>query len=231
MSESTASHGRVGRPPVTSRTQILTAARRLIDESGWERLTIRRLAAEIGIGATTLYHHVRDKEDLLFLLIHEYADQIPHPDLPDEPRERIIVSATAIHDALAAWTWAAEILATDGFIARLSDSALWLVESIVAGAIDHGCTPEQAVHVFRSIWYYTVGEILVRAHSARERVDDERPLYRDAFSGSLGTTQLPRLAALGDQWATLASRETYALGLRAFVDGLLAQATSATPLS
>ncbi|WP_329172238.1 TetR/AcrR family transcriptional regulator [Streptomyces sp. NBC_01477] len=213
---------------MTSRTQILTGARRLIDRDGWEKLTIRGLAGEIGIGATTLYHHVRDKEDLLFLLIHEYAEQIPHPDLPSEPRERIIAAATAIHDALAAWPWAAEVLTTDGFIARLGDSALWLVETIVAGAIDHGCTPEQAVHVFRSLWYYMVGEILVRAHSARTRANNERPDYIDDFISSLDSSQLPRLAALGDQWASMAWRDTYPQALRAFVDGLLAQALAST---
>jgi AcrR family transcriptional regulator len=223
--------GRTGRPPVTSRAQILAAARRLIDRNGWEKLTIRGLAAEIGIGATTLYHHVRDKEDLLLLLITEYGDQIPHPDLPSEPRDRIIAAVAAIHDALAAWPWAAEALTADGFIGRLGDSALWLVETIVAGAIDHGCTPEQAVHVFRSIWYYTVGEILVRAHSARGRANDEPPAYRDALFSGLDASQMPCLVALGDQWPTLTSRDTYSQGLRAFVDGLLAQATSATPPS
>lgn len=210
---------------MTSRSQILTAARHLIDHIGWEKLTIRRLAAEIGIGATTLYHHVRDKEDLLFLLIHEYADQIPHPDLPSEPRDRIIACATAIHDGLAAWPWAAEVLTTDGFIARLSDSALLLVETIVAAAIEHGCTPEQAVHVFRNIWYYTVGEILVRAHSPGRRPDDERPDQPVALFDGLDASRLPHLAALGDQWATLSWRDTYPQALSAFVDGLLSQAT------
>ncbi|GGW42089.1 TetR family transcriptional regulator [Streptomyces lucensis JCM 4490] len=229
MSQLNAQHGRVGRPPVTSRTQILTAARRLIDRDGWEKLTIRRLAAEIGIGATTMYHHVRDKEDLLFLLIREYADQIPHPQMPDEPRDRIVAATAAIHDALAAWPWAAEVLTTDGFIARLGDSALWLVETIVAGAVDHGCTPQQAVRVFRSIWYYTVGEILVRAHSARGRDDDEQPAYLEAFIAGLDASRLPSLAALGEEWGTLASQDTYRQGLAAFVDGLLAQATSAAP--
>ncbi|MEU4728320.1 TetR/AcrR family transcriptional regulator [Streptomyces sp. NPDC023588] len=227
MSPNAAPHGRVGRPPVTSRTQILIAARRLIDRDGWDKLTIRRLAGEIGIGATTLYHHVRDKEDLLLLLIHEHADQIPHPDLPAEPRERIIAAATAIHDSLAAWPWAAEVLTTDGFIMRLGDSALWLVEVILAGAIDHGCTPAQSVYVFRSIWYYTVGEILVRAHSERAWANDEVPVSRE-FS-SLLATQLPHLAALNDQWAKLAPQNTYPRALQAFVDGLLAQAAAPVP--
>src|ERR1700753_3166971 len=65
------SPGRTGRPPAASRAEILagappppvpappeilTAPRQLIDRDGWEKLTIRRLAAETGIGATTLYH-------------------------------------------------------------------------------------------------------------------------------------------------------------------------------
>ncbi|MFF9450040.1 TetR/AcrR family transcriptional regulator [Streptomyces althioticus] len=166
MSRTNPPHGRVGRPPVTSRTQIITVARRLIDESGWAKLTIRGLAAELGIGATTLYHHVRDKEDLLLLLIHEYAQQIPHPEPSDEPRDRIIAAATSIHDALTEWPLSAEVLTGDRFISRLSTPALRLIEEILSGAVDHGCTPEQAVQVFRDIWYFTVGEVLIRDHSA-----------------------------------------------------------------
>jgi AcrR family transcriptional regulator len=223
-------HGRTGRPPVTSRAQILAAARQLIDRDGWEKLTIRGLAAEIGMGATTLYHHVRDKEDLLLLLLNEYVDQLPRPDLPGKPRDRIIAAAAAIHDALAAWPWAAEILTADGFVGLLGEPALWMVEAIVAGAIDDGCTPAQAVDIFRGIWYYTVGEILVRARSARRGADDERP-WRDIDFSRFDASRLPRLAALGDQWPALASRDTYPQGLRAFVDGLLAQARQAGPPS
>jgi AcrR family transcriptional regulator len=223
-----ASHGRTGRPPVTSRPEILAAARRLIDRDGWEKLTIRRLAAELDIGPTTLYHHVRDREDLLIQLINEHADQTLRPDLPSEPRDRIVTAATAIHDSLARWPWAAEVLTTDGFLGRVGDSAHWMVETIVAGAIDYGCTPEQGADIFRSIWYYTVGEILVRAHSAARRADGERPTGRDHFFDNLDASRMPRLAAIGDQWPALAARDTYPQGLRAFVDGLLTQATSAT---
>ncbi|MEZ7124159.1 TetR/AcrR family transcriptional regulator [Nonomuraea sp. AD125B] len=221
MSGTESSRGRTGRPPLTSREQILAAARRIIDRDGWEKLTVRRLAAELGIGATTVYHHVRDREDLLIQLLNQHADQTLSPDLPAEPRERIVAAAVAIHDSLAAWPWAAEVLTTDGFLGRLGESALRMVEAVVAAAVDHGCTPEQAVHVFRSIWYYTVGEILVRAHSeGRRPAGDGRP----AFFAGVDLSHLPRLAALGDQWPALAARDTYREALRAFVDGLLAQA-------
>lgn len=225
MPRPSAPQGRTGRPRLTSRAQILAAARQLIDRDGWEKLTIRQLAAELGIGATTLYHHVRDKEDLLLLLITEYADQIPHPELPSEPRDRIIVAASVMHDGLAGWPWAAEVLTVDGFIARVGEPALWFVETILAGAIDHGCTPAHSVHVFRSIWYYTVGEILVRARSERQRAANQPPFDLDARFAQLDKSQLPNLAAIGNQWATFSAQNTYPKGLHALVDGLLAQST------
>lgn len=116
----------------------------------------------------------------------------------------------------------------DGFVGRLGES-VWMVETIVAGAIDHGCTPEQAVHVFRHIWYYTVGEILVRAHSARQPADAGRPTDGDPLFSGLDTSRMPRLVAIGDRWRTLAAQDTYPQGLRALVDGLLAQAAPAAP--
>src|SRR5690242_14353986 len=107
MQPASASPGRTGRPPVTSRAEILAAARRLIDRDGWDKLTVRRLAAELSIGTTTLYHHVRDKDDLMLLVLNEYAGDIPRPDLPRDPRERIVVAAAALHEGLAEWPWAA----------------------------------------------------------------------------------------------------------------------------
>lgn len=227
MSRAPAPHGRTGRPPLTSRAQILEVARRLIDQDGWEKLTVRRLAGELGVGATTLYHHIRNKDELLLLLLHHHIEQVERPVLPPDPRDRIVVAATAMHDALAAWPWAAEILSADGFVGQLDESALWMVEAILAGADDYGCTPEQTVDVFRNVWYYTVGEVLVRAHSARRRADAGGIPFREAFDAS----QVPHLAAVGGQWAELAARDIYPRGLRTLVDGLLAQVhdTSAPP--
>jgi len=216
----TTSTGRTGRPPVTSRAEILTAARQLIDRDGWDKLTVRRLAAELGIGPTTLYHHVQGKEDLLLLVLNEYAGQIPRPDLPADPAERIVAAGIAIHDALKAWPWAAEVLTVDGFLGRLDDDARWIVEEILAASIDSGRTPEQAVHVFRNIWYYTAGEILVRARSAHVRNEDGTPADPN-FHPNLHRSRLPHLAAVADKWSLLAVEDTYAEGLRAFVAGML----------
>ncbi|MCR6484503.1 TetR/AcrR family transcriptional regulator [Amycolatopsis sp. OK19-0408] len=210
---------RIGRPPATSRPQILEAARAILDRDGWEKLTVRRLAAELGVGATTLYHHVRDKDDLLVQLLEHYADQLPRPELPSDPRERIVAAATLMHDALAAWPAIVEVLTADDFV---GESALWMVDGIVGGALGCGCSPERAVAVYRGIWYYTLGELLIRARAGRRAAQD-RPRYRDRVFAELDATRFPSLAIVGERWPELTARDTYQAGLRAFVDGLLAQ--------
>ncbi|MFE2870820.1 TetR/AcrR family transcriptional regulator [Embleya sp. NPDC059259] len=213
------SSGRTGRPPRTSRAQIMTAARRLIDRDGWDKLTMRRLAAEAGAAPTTLYHHFRDRHDLLAQLLSDYADTIVRPELPDDPRGRILAAATLMHDVLADRPWIVEVLTADDVI---GESALWMVEAIVAGAVDCGCTPEEAVDLYRGVWYFTVGEILVRANAARRRAEDaHRPIRRDTILGEVDPARLPHLAALADRWPTLVSRDIHPQGLRALVDGLL----------
>ncbi len=226
MVRTSSSSGRTGRPPLTSRARILAAARELIDRDGWEKLTIRRLAAELGVGATTLYHHIRDKEDLLVQLLNHHVGELERPALPEEPRDRVVTAALAMHDALAAWPWAAEVLTTDGFLGLIDESALWMVEEIVAGADESGCTPQQSVDLFRSVWYYTVGEILVRAHSARRpsaRRGTAEP--RAPFRTSFDAAQVPHLAAIGTDWPVLAARDSYPDVLGTLVDGLLARAS------
>lgn len=214
--------GRTGRPPLTSREEILTAALALIERDGWEKLTIRRLAAALGVGATTLYHHVRDKEDLLVQVLDHYAKQIPRSELPADPRDRIVAAATVMHDELARRPWAVDLLTADDL---MGESALWMVEAILGGARDCGCTPEEAVDLYRHVWYYTVGELLVRAHSHRRRANDDRPTYRDTVFTTLDAGRLPHISAVADRWPTLTARNTYPEGLQAFVDGLLARFT------
>ena len=53
---------------------ILTRACRILDEEGVQALTFRRLAADLGVGVSSLYWYVDDKDDLLALCYHVVAD-------------------------------------------------------------------------------------------------------------------------------------------------------------
>ncbi|MEU6450080.1 TetR/AcrR family transcriptional regulator [Streptomyces sp. NPDC046979] len=210
-----------GRPPRISREEVVGTARRIVDADGVDRLTMRRLATEIGSTPMALYHHVRNKEELLVLLLDDYAARTLHrPELPSEPRERVVVGAAAIHEALAACPWIVEVLTADDL---LSTSALWFVEQIVDGLVACGLSPERAVHGYRAIWYYTAGEIVVRTTAARRRTGDGRPTYREQVFDGLDANELPRLAEVAGRWASLTAEDTYLDGLRALVNGLLVQ--------
>ncbi|MFG1921740.1 TetR/AcrR family transcriptional regulator [Cryptosporangium sp. NPDC048952] len=212
---------RIGRPARISRAAIVEAAATVIATDGFEKLTMRRLAQEVGSTPMALYHHVRDRDALLVLLLDEIAAQIPRPSLPSEPLRRIEVAATAIHDTLVGVPWVVEVLTADDLLGR---AALWFVEQIIDGAIACGATPERAVYVYRSIWYYTAGELIIRAAATRRRAESPARTRRERIFADLDPGELPRLAGLGPDWTRLTTEDTYREGLVALIDGLLPQA-------
>lgn len=53
------------------RRSLLDAARVMIREDGIEALSLRKLADVVGVSRTALYHHFRDKNDLLCAIVAE----------------------------------------------------------------------------------------------------------------------------------------------------------------
>ncbi len=209
---------RTGRPPKISRDAILAAAHRIVDTEGPDALTMRRVAREVGTTAMALYHHVRDKDDLLRLLLDDYAAGVPLPDpVSDDPAGRAVEAATAMRAALAPRPWIVDVLRADDLLAR---RALRFPEAIIDAFMTGGLDAEDAVDAYRIIWHYTAGEISARAAATRRRTDD-RLTYREQVFTGLDPAELPRLAALGERWEELAGRDTYDKGLRALVHGLL----------
>jgi AcrR family transcriptional regulator len=63
-----------------SREQIVAEALRLLDSEGMEALSMRKLAAGLGVGATSLYWHVANRDELIELVINEVYGEIELPD-------------------------------------------------------------------------------------------------------------------------------------------------------
>lgn len=63
-----------------SREQIVQTAMATLDAEGLAGLSIRKLAAKLGAGATSLYWHVPTKDDLIDLLIDEIWSEVDVPD-------------------------------------------------------------------------------------------------------------------------------------------------------
>ncbi|WP_182902507.1 TetR family transcriptional regulator [Microbispora sp. H10830] len=211
---------RTGRPPKISRADIVAAAHRIMREAGTQGLTMRKLAGEVGTTAMALYRHVRDKDELLQLLLDDYAAGVMRPELSGDldPGERVVAAAVAMRDALIGVPWIVEVLRADDL---MSVHALWYPETIIDAAVRSGVPREAAVDMYRIIWHYTAGEITARAAAARRREND-RPTYRATVFANLDPAKLPNLAALGERWEELTARDTYETGVRAIVRGLLA---------
>ena len=55
---------------------IRKAGLRLIFEHGYEAMSLRQLAAEVGIQAGSLYNHIATKQELLFDLIQDHINEL-----------------------------------------------------------------------------------------------------------------------------------------------------------
>lgn len=66
---------RVGRPARVTRTMIARAAY----EIGLSELTMRAVADRLGVSSTSLYYHVRDREDLTRMVAEYSAEQLVPP--------------------------------------------------------------------------------------------------------------------------------------------------------
>ncbi len=211
---------RGGRPPRFSREKVIAAAQRLVERDGPEGLTMRRVAEELGSSPMSIYRHVRDKDELLVLLLDRLASELPRPRLPREPRARTARACRAMRDGLAEHPWVVDVLAGGELIAP---SILWLMEEIVAGFVACGLSPAQAAAGYRAVWQFTVGELIIQRGLDRVAASGRRPFVLDVLTG-VDPDQLPTLAAVAEYWAPARRRDSYDTGITALIDGLLAGA-------
>lgn len=67
-----------------TRAQIVAEALRLLDTEGSEALSMRKLAAALGVGATSLYWHVANRDELIELVVNEVYGELEAPEAPEE---------------------------------------------------------------------------------------------------------------------------------------------------
>jgi AcrR family transcriptional regulator len=91
-----------------SRDLVLQTAVALADAGGIGALTMRKLAAELGVEAMSLYHHVANKDDILDGIIDVVAAEI---DLTDDGDWKSTTRRRAVsaRDALARHPWAGSL--------------------------------------------------------------------------------------------------------------------------
>ena len=97
--------------PALTRTDLARAAVAVLDDLGFDGLTMRAIAQRLGVKAASLYNHVRDKGDILALVADAVVGEVPRPD-PSLPwRARLEAISHAYRAVLLAHRDAARVLA------------------------------------------------------------------------------------------------------------------------
>jgi AcrR family transcriptional regulator len=96
------------RKPRHTREQIASAALAIADREGFDAVSMRRVAQEVGAGTMTLYHYVRTKSDLIDLMDDAIMGEVLIPDgeLPATWREAVRMIACSSHAAFQRHPWA-----------------------------------------------------------------------------------------------------------------------------
>jgi AcrR family transcriptional regulator len=101
-----------GRKPRYTRAEIARAGVGIADAEGFDAVTMKRIATELGAGTMTLYYYVRNKADIVALMQDAIFEDVlvPAGDLPPDWRHAVTLIARRTRDALVGHPWAVSSL-------------------------------------------------------------------------------------------------------------------------
>lgn len=141
-----------------SREQIVDEALALLDEHGMDGVTLRRLAARLGVQAPTLYWHIHNKAELVARL----GDAVLSPvaSLPDPGgmgwRDWLLDAATRLRAALLTYRDGARVVAA----AQVSPAMAAFSERAMSVLVDQGVPLRRARLLILLIERFTIGIVL-----------------------------------------------------------------------
>ena len=176
------------RVPLT-RARITTAATALADDRGLTGLSMRALATELGVEAMSLYHHVRDKEELLDGMVDALFAQFYVPVVGGEWRAELRRRARSARTVLLAHPWAIALMdsrSTPGpATQRHHDAVLGCLRAA-------GFSWELAGHAFALLDAHLYGYVVQEAALPATAQADIVPIA-EALSGAIAPGDLPYL--------------------------------------
>lgn len=179
------------RRPLT--VELLTrTALAMVARDGYEALTMRRLAAELGTGAASLYAHVVNRDDLDDLLIGAVCAQLRLPDPePARWREQVTDVCVQLRDAYLAHPGVSRAAMA---AAPTNRETLRVSEGLLALLIGGGVDPQRAAWGLDALVLYVGAYCLETAAYERRRAspDDSWVISREQL--------LERFAGLPDSF-------------------------------
>ncbi|MBV8302956.1 MAG: helix-turn-helix transcriptional regulator [Acidimicrobiia bacterium] len=150
--------------------RIVAAARLLIEAGGVEALSMRKLAAEVGVAPTAIYWHVGSREDLLNAVLDAMiADLPPVTVRGTTARARLASVARSIRDQVRSTTPAQQLAAELGRTAELSfPGQVALTREMQAAGVGRS-DAAQATQAVRAVLFLVGGFILLEDNFAHRQ--------------------------------------------------------------
>ncbi len=145
------------RPKSLSSEEIATAALAVIDRGGLAALSIRAVAAELGMGAMSLYRYFADREQLEGYVVDLVFASVPS-DLPARMSwtKRIAVLLQRLREAIADHPAVVPLLLTHRFTA---ESSLPWAEQLMGALAQAGFDGKRRFLAFRLLTSYVIGAV------------------------------------------------------------------------
>ena len=209
------------RRPQLTRERVVAEALAVIAEDGVQALTMRSLAARLGVFPSALYHHVRNKEQLQDLLLDGVLAEVEFDLDPSLLwTEQLKVLAHRLRQVLEQHPGVAGILKTRD---PLGPHSLALAEAMLSPLLAAGFGDRQAGLAFFLLIDYTVGFAVSGTPTSvnEQRVRDSviRTQLHEFFR-SLPPERFPALVALGEHVWIDNRDERFSAGLDVLVAGL-----------
>ncbi|GAA2611620.1 TetR/AcrR family transcriptional regulator [Streptomyces axinellae] len=209
------------------RAKITAAAVRLLDAEGPAGFSMRRLAAELGVTAMSVYWYVDRKDDLLELALDAVEGELDVPDAAAEGadwREQVRQSATALRGLLKRHPWASGML---GSFLNVGPSATAFQLGVRRVLLRSGLPGEQADGALTSLFSFVYGHAAVEA-SWLSRCGEAGVSSEDCLHALRDTLERrPEYAAGGEAVRPLEQRD-FGVALECVIVGIEAMARAAS---
>jgi AcrR family transcriptional regulator len=210
------------RRPRLTRQRVVAEALAVIAQDGVQALSMRSLAARLGVVPGALYHHVRNKQQLQDLLLDNVLAEVDFHLDPSLPwTEQLKVLAHRLRRVLEAHPGVAGILKTRD---PLGPHSLALAEAFLGPLQAAGFAEREAGLAFFLLVDYTIGFAVSSPSTSvnEQRVHD--PATRTQlhqFFRSLPPDRFPALVALGEHVWVDNRDQRFTAGLDVLVAGLV----------
>jgi AcrR family transcriptional regulator len=209
------------RRPQLTRQRVVAEALAVIAHDGVQALTMRALAARLGVVPGALYHHVGNKQQLQDLVLDGVLAEVDfHTDPSLAWTDQLKLLATRLRQVLEAHPGVAGILKTRD---PLGPHSLALAEAFLLPLQAAGFADREAGLAFFLLVDYTIGFAVSSPHTSvnEQRVRDTaiRTQLHEFFR-SLPPDRFPALVALGEHVWVDNRDQRFTAGLQVLVDGL-----------